>query len=285
MKTFKLNDRMEIVARYEKTRSGFRHRATLLIDGREVDEVTEHYLNRTWESYEFETVINKLIDKTTHISPEIKQELKDKLAGKSHEEIESQFKVTGMVAKLGDVFAKDRVEKNIWKKRMLKAGLGAKGLEFPEGFEKLPEEVKEKRLNKAIGFLTEKKMKKETELPKIKVDMPKPSLKEILRERYLEPRFDTKKSFYKKAKIKEFVGKKVLQSYSTDVAEVRNGKAVVKGLYSPTTTRHIKEFLKQQGFKADTSKQIMKDYGFKEVKKTDANLKKLNKKIKKLAGL
>lgn len=77
----------------------------------------------------------------------------------------------------------------------------------------------------------------------------------------LKPRYDRAKSFYKKAKVKEFDGKKVLQSYSTDVAEITNGVPFVRGTYSQTTTRHIKEFLRQQGFKADTSKQMMKDYG------------------------
>ena len=34
----------------------------------------------------------------------------------------------------------------------------------------------------------------------------------------------------------------------------------VFGLYSVTTLRHIKEFLKQNGFKAETKAQIAKDY-------------------------
>jgi len=160
MKSFRLNNRMQIIAKSEKTRTGFRHRATLLVDGREVNEATEHYQNRTWESYEFETAINKLIDKTSQISPEVKQKFKDKIAGRSHEESESMFGTIGMVAKIGDVLAKTKVEKNIWKKRMLKAGLGKKGLDFPAGWDKLPEEVKQTRLNKVIGVLTEKKGKK-----------------------------------------------------------------------------------------------------------------------------
>ena len=39
------------------------------------------------------------------------------------------------------------------------------------------------------------------------------------------------------------------------------GKAYVVDTYSQTTLRHIKEFLKQNGFKADSKKQIMEDYG------------------------
>ena len=80
----------------------------------------------------------------------------------------------------------------------------------------------------------------------------------------LIPRYDSRKSFYKKAKVKNVNGKKVLQSYQTDVAEIVNGKPYVKGTYSPTTLRHIKEFLKQEGFKAESSKQIMKDYSRKQ---------------------
>ena len=36
--------------------------------------------------------------------------------------------------------------------------------------------------------------------------------------------------------------------------------AEVYGTYSATTLRHIKEFLKQNGFKADSKSQIEKDY-------------------------
>jgi len=77
----------------------------------------------------------------------------------------------------------------------------------------------------------------------------------------LEPKFDPRKDFYGKAIVTQEGNKKVLTSYSTDVAEIEDGKAKVNGLYSATTTRHIKEFLKQNGFKAENSKQILKDYG------------------------
>lgn len=53
----------------------------------------------------------------------------------------------------------------------------------------------------------------------------------------------------------------LLESYGTDVAYVQGGKAHVGGGYSTTTLRHIKEFLKQEGFKAETKAQILRDYG------------------------
>ena len=79
-------------------------------------------------------------------------------------------------------------------------------------------------------------------------------------------RYDSRQSFYGKARVEEFSdGSEVLWSYSTTVACItwENGvrKAHVRGQYSQTTTRHIKEYLKQNGFKADTLKQVLKDYG------------------------
>ncbi len=77
----------------------------------------------------------------------------------------------------------------------------------------------------------------------------------------LSTQYDSRASFYGKARVEDYGHKKVLVSYSTDVAVIEKGKAKVSGLYSNTTTRHIKEFLKQNGFRADNSKQIMADYG------------------------
>ena len=68
MRSFKINNKISIVAKAEKTRSGFRHRATLMLNGFSVDEVTVPYLNRTWESYEFQTAIRKLINKTNKLN-------------------------------------------------------------------------------------------------------------------------------------------------------------------------------------------------------------------------
>lgn len=77
----------------------------------------------------------------------------------------------------------------------------------------------------------------------------------------LHPEYDSRASFYGKARIEVKGSKKVLWSYTTEVAYIEDDKAVVYGSYSNTTLRHIKEFLKQNGFKAETTKQILKDYG------------------------
>lgn len=82
----------------------------------------------------------------------------------------------------------------------------------------------------------------------------------------LEPRYDSRKSFYGKAQVDtgDKGDKNKLYSYNTLVAEIKDGKPVVYGTYSATTLRHIKDWLKQNGFRADTSKQIMADYGVKD---------------------
>jgi hypothetical protein len=71
---------------------------------------------------------------------------------------------------------------------------------------------------------------------------------------------DSRKSFYNKAIVREEDGKKKLYSYNTLVCFIENNKPIVLGAYSQTTLRHIKEFLKQNGFKAETSSQILNDY-------------------------
>jgi len=77
----------------------------------------------------------------------------------------------------------------------------------------------------------------------------------------LKPIYDSGKSFYGKAKTYFSGSNLVLRSYSTDVAYItENNEAVVNGMYSQTTSRHIKEFLLQNGFQADNWKQIEADY-------------------------
>lgn len=149
---FKINDRMEIVAEADKTRNGFKHTARLFVDGNEVDKSTAHYLNRTWESYEFQSVVDDLIDKTSYIPQKDKKKLKDIFSGEAHEEVERQFGTIGKIASLGEVFGKTEKEKNAWKLRMIKAGLG-EGFEVPSDWDKLSEKEKGKRLDAVIKHL------------------------------------------------------------------------------------------------------------------------------------
>ena len=76
------------------------------------------------------------------------------------------------------------------------------------------------------------------------------------------PYYDSAQSFYGKAKVIEIENDVFLVSYDTIVAfynrEIKIAEVV--DTYSATTLRHIKEFLRQSGFKAETKKQIERDY-------------------------
>lgn len=57
-----LGDGYSIVAHSESTRNGFRHIAVLMRGGQEVARAKIPYQNRTWESYEYQSVMEKLVD-------------------------------------------------------------------------------------------------------------------------------------------------------------------------------------------------------------------------------
>ena len=76
----------------------------------------------------------------------------------------------------------------------------------------------------------------------------------------LIPMYDSRKSFYGKAKVIEMENEIVLQSYDTFVASIKEGKVIINGFYSNTTLRHIKEFLKQNGFEVGSKKELEKMY-------------------------
>lgn len=78
----------------------------------------------------------------------------------------------------------------------------------------------------------------------------------------LEPKYDARKSFYNKAETREENGETILSSYGVDVAKIKDGKVTLlpKWDFSQTTLRHVKEFLRQHGFKADSKVQMIKDY-------------------------
>lgn len=71
---------------------------------------------------------------------------------------------------------------------------------------------------------------------------------------------DNANSFYGKARVTNENGTITLISYTTKVAQIKDGKATVFNTHSQTTLRHIKEFLKQNGFIAENKAQILEDY-------------------------
>jgi len=152
MKVFKITKELEVVCTSEKTRSGFRHLATLLRDGNEIQKGKCTYLNRTWESYEFQSVLFNVMEKAVKnklISEEEEKLCKEFIDG-DHTDW-TDFKTTLMIADLGNLFADTQKEKNDWKARMLKAGLPE--LSIPDDWDSLEEDEKEKRLDGVIKIM------------------------------------------------------------------------------------------------------------------------------------
>jgi hypothetical protein len=155
MTTFKINENLEVVCNWKKTRNGFKHEATLLKNGRETESVKICYLNRTWESYEYQSVLEKLLSQA-NLSEEEKNEFSEKIKGNEWREKDlAGLKMIAGIAKLGEILCQGKKESNDWKKRMLTAGLEGKGLIMPDDWDELSEETKEARLNGAIKTLQE----------------------------------------------------------------------------------------------------------------------------------
>jgi hypothetical protein len=154
MKIFKITPEIEVVCESESTRSGFRHLATLMIDGTEKENGKCTYLNRTWERYEFQSVLYNVIRKAfeNKVISEEQKKICDEFIEGDHTDW-SGFKTTSMIAQLGEVFCDNQKDKNDWKARMLKAGI--QGLRIPEDWDELSEDEKGKRLDKVIALASD----------------------------------------------------------------------------------------------------------------------------------
>ena len=81
----------------------------------------------------------------------------------------------------------------------------------------------------------------------------------------LTPMYDGRASFYGKALVFDLGnGISELHSYGTTVAKINRKRHTVVLFpawdHSATTLRHVKEFLRQYGFNAETRSQIERDY-------------------------
>ena len=151
MKTFRINDTQRIECEQKKTRNGFKHEAFYYKNGELLYKVKVCYLNRTWESFDFETVISRLL-RIYNIMPEDQQKVFLECCGKQEmEEFNQRFGMIGAIASMGNLLCDTKKEKNDWKARMLKAGIG--GLDIPADWDTLSEEERETRLNRVIEFV------------------------------------------------------------------------------------------------------------------------------------
>lgn len=149
-KLFTVNEHITISCRAEKTRNGFRHLASLLIDGWIAEKAKVCYLNRTWERFEFETVIRTLAEKT---GKETRELIRD--YAENYKEDNSMFRSIGAIAALGSLMTNTQAEANDWKKRMIQAGLGDRGLDIPDDWDQLTEDEKTRRLDAVIHELAQ----------------------------------------------------------------------------------------------------------------------------------
>ena len=145
---FKVGKNIRIVCDTKSTRSGFNHFATLYIDGVERGEAKVHYINRTWESFDYETVINKLLDESS-LTDAWKKRVKESVRKQALGEVEEKFKGMGALMALGQVMGSDKKQQNVLRTKAARAA----GLDVPEDFESLPEEEQERRLNKVQDFM------------------------------------------------------------------------------------------------------------------------------------
>jgi len=78
---------------------------------------------------------------------------------------------------------------------------------------------------------------------------------------YLATIYDSRKSFGNKAILTDELKPKTISliSYETVVAELKGNKMKVNGYYSSATSRHINEFLLQNGFNKLTKKEMEKE--------------------------
>jgi len=76
----------------------------------------------------------------------------------------------------------------------------------------------------------------------------------------LQAIYTNQKSFYGKAQV-EYTpdNHKILYSYNTKVCELNADNQIIEiGYYSQTTSRHINDFLQQNGYKKMSKKEIEK---------------------------
>ena len=152
---------LRVKAETYETRYSWGHKAWLYLNEQEIAYTKRTYYNRTWEAWTFESVITSLYNKAK------KQKLLSKYylrlfkkfidnGGKVEaERVKQEFKTIATIASLGSIFGKDQKESNDWKARMIKAGLGNKGLVMPEDWDSLDENTKQARLDKLINYMQE----------------------------------------------------------------------------------------------------------------------------------
>ena len=153
MTTFRLSRRITVECETYETRYSWGHKAYMTVKGKGEDYAKITYYNRTWESYQFESILEYIVDRSKLLTKRQKTYARKAIRHYQeleHERVNRRFASLGAVMAMGDIIAGDKKGANDWKTRMLKAGLGDKGLIMPEDWETLPENEKQARLDAII---------------------------------------------------------------------------------------------------------------------------------------
>jgi hypothetical protein len=62
MNVLKLDNVYSVICEWKNTKNGFKHEAHLLKNNYEIGKAKINYLNRTWEKFEYESVLKRIID-------------------------------------------------------------------------------------------------------------------------------------------------------------------------------------------------------------------------------
>jgi hypothetical protein len=111
------------------------------------------YYNRTWESFEYETILRKILSKIGKSDEEIESKIEE-FANEYNDEVKKEFRMIGAIATMAGILANTKEEKNAAKIRILEIGLSQYGIEIPDELKNEKDEnKKEAILNKTIEFL------------------------------------------------------------------------------------------------------------------------------------
>ena len=161
MKTYNFGEGYQVNCRSERTRYGFRHLCELTKDYNVLAKTKACYYNRTWEAYEFQSVIYQAINavfdfrtrsqqkKGMERNPLIKQYC-DEIDARARGIEAKRFDPVKMAVAFGALLTDNPEERANWDKRMLST---IPGIDFPDDFDSLPVEEQQKRLDKAKEVL------------------------------------------------------------------------------------------------------------------------------------
>lgn len=148
MEIYKINDNLTFEAwSWNRGRQSWGHKARAIYNGREIEAVSVTYYNRTWEAYQYQSVMEKLIDALDR-SKEIP--LKDRYMASIFIKTgdDRELKALGMIGNLAKLAG--LVGGNESKKAVLRS---IPGLDL-DALDGVDEATATERLDGAIGILT-----------------------------------------------------------------------------------------------------------------------------------